>query len=133
LSGRWCANRERKSEGSCLVNDTVLLAGSIAARSAGLPTQRSTGIAEREFTSGVVIAVSRLASTIVATNDDGTSQRIAGTISTIGISVTGDCIGGRVDGELRAGESGGKYDKSGVLHFDWVFKVQRRNECLFGC
>jgi hypothetical protein len=73
LSGRWYTDRERKGEGSCLVNDTVLLASSIAAGKAGLPTQRSTIIAKWEVSSSIIVAISSLAGTIVASNDDGTS------------------------------------------------------------
>lgn len=87
-----------------------------------------------EVAGKVVIAIAALTNTIGTTDDDVALQRVAGTISTIGIAGTDDSAGG-VNGELRAGDRGrGNEEGSSVLHFCFLlFKSRSKSECLFRC
>lgn len=102
MSSRWDAEGSGKSERNVLIDDTVLLTCGIAARGTSLPTQRTSVVTNWEVTGSVIIAVSSLTCTIVASNDDRASEGGIDTEGTIDISVAGDSTSGRVNGDLRA-------------------------------
>jgi hypothetical protein len=71
-------------------NDAVLLASCISRSLASFPAQRGTIISIWEVASSVVIAVSSLPYTVIASNNDVAGEGISGTISAIGIAIAAD-------------------------------------------